>query len=381
MNDDTSVLPVNGIFTAYIGCSYSFRVSIKNGGSVTKVTVNGSELIAENGLYTVDNVTGDMTIDVQTTRDMYAPVNGIYRGVDVTKRSAAYEKPTWNSDKIGEEYITYQETVMFYSGRNSVRLLYPVENIITVYSYNLIDGERKYYYWGEDFYIDSDGKFVLTPDTSIPVYENAHDIKNITSDNQMNWSMISNWDRYQANYLIMVTYTHKEEWANTEYNNLADGNEMVLGAHMLEVCPSVAGTKPEIKVMPLGIGGKESPARLTFDGAEGDAICVSLVDMGGRMRMIVQDVKAYAPLNKMPNLPVAGVMWKPLPDLQTAAECWILAGGAHHTVLSYALNADNMRDFAEMLGIEFVHITADTKVSEFKKELLWNDVAYKIGMK
>ena len=85
--------------------------------------------------------------------------------------------------------------------------------------------------------------------------------------------------------------------------------------------------KPEIKVMPLGIGGKESPARLTFDGAEGDAICVSLVDMGGRMRMIVQDVKAYAPLNKMPNLPVAGVMWKPLPNLQTAAECWILAGG------------------------------------------------------
>ena len=375
------MLPVNGIFTAYIGCSYSFRVSVKNGGSVTKVTVNGSELIAENGLYTVDNVTGDMTIDVQTTRDMYAPVNGIYRGVDVTKRSAAYEKPTWNSDKIGEEYITYQETVMFYSGRNSVRLLYPVENIITVYSYNLIDGERKYYYWGEDFYIDSDGKFVLTPDTSIPVYENAQDIKNITSDNQMNWSMISNWDRYQVNYLIMVTYTHKEEWANTEYNNLADGNEMVLGAHMLEVCPSVAGTKPEIKVMPLGIGGKESPARLTFDGAEGDAICVSLVDMGGRMRMIVQDVKAYAPLNKMPNLPVAGVMWKPLPNLQTAAECWILAGGAHHTVLSYALNADNMRDFAEMLGIEFVHITADTKVTEFKKELLWNDVAYKIGIK
>ena len=249
------MLPVNGIFTAYIGCSYSFRVSIKNGGSVTKVTVNGSELIAENGLYTVDNVTGDMTIDVQTTRDMYAPVNGIYRGVDVTKRSAAYEKPTWNSDKIGEEYITYQETVMFYSGRNSVRLLYPVENIITVYSYNLIDGERKYYYWGENFYIDSDEKFVLTPDTSIPVYENAQDIKNITSDNQMNWSMISNWDRYQANYLIMVTYTHKEEWANTEYNNLADGNEMVLGAHMLEVCPSVSGTKPEIKVMPLGIGG------------------------------------------------------------------------------------------------------------------------------
>ncbi|MEG1886503.1 MAG: L-arabinose isomerase [Oscillospiraceae bacterium] len=156
------------------------------------------------------------------------------------------------------------------------------------------------------------------------------------------------------------------------------GNEMVLGAHMLEVCPSIAGTKPCVEVHPLGIGGKGDPARLTFDGAEGNAICVSLVDMGGRMRMIVQDVKAVAPLKMMPKLPVAGTMWKPLPNLQTAAEAWILAGGAHHTVMSYALNADNMRDFAEMLDIEFVHIGKSTEINEFKKELLYNDIAYKL---
>ncbi len=160
--------------------------------------------------------------------------------------------------------------------------------------------------------------------------------------------------------------------------HLEQDNEMILGAHMLEVCPSIAGTKPTIEVKPLGIGGKNPPARLKFDGAAGDAICVSLVDMGGRLRLIVTDVQAVAPIKAMPNLPVAGVMWKPLPNLQTAAEGWILAGGAHHTVMSYALTADNMRDFAELMGIEFIHIGAHTNINELKKELLWNDLAYKL---
>lgn len=160
--------------------------------------------------------------------------------------------------------------------------------------------------------------------------------------------------------------------------HLPNGQEMILGAHMLEVCPSIAGNKPKIRVEHLGIGGKEPPARLTFDGASGDAICVSLIDMGGRMRMIVQDVEAVSPLKAMPKLPVAGVMWKPLPDLQTAAEAWILAGGAHHTVMSYALTAQNMRDFAEMMDIEFIHINKDTNINELKKELFWNDIAYKL---
>lgn len=160
--------------------------------------------------------------------------------------------------------------------------------------------------------------------------------------------------------------------------HLADNNELVLGAHMLEVCPSIADNKPSVVVKPLGIGGKNDPARLVFDGCGGDAICVSLIDMGNHFRLICQDVKAIKPLKSMPNLPVAGVMWKPLPNLQTSAEAWILAGGAHHTVMSYALNADNMRDFAEMLGIEFIHIGEHTNINELKKELLWNEVAFKL---
>ncbi len=161
--------------------------------------------------------------------------------------------------------------------------------------------------------------------------------------------------------------------------HLPFGNELVLGAHMLEVCPSIAKNTPKIEVHNLGIGGKNAPARFTFDGADGDAIQVSLVDVGGRMRLIVNDCKAVSPLHPMPNLPVAGVMWKPLPNLQTAANAWILAGGAHHTVMSYALNADHMRDFAELMGIEFVHINAKTDLVEFKKELFWNDMAYKFS--
>lgn len=160
--------------------------------------------------------------------------------------------------------------------------------------------------------------------------------------------------------------------------HLEKGNEHILGAHMLEVCPSVSSTKPKIQVHELGIGGKSAPARLVFDSAKGDAIVVSLIDMGGRLRLIINDVKACSPLNKMPNLPVAGVMWVPLPDLQTSAEAWILSGGAHHSVLSYALTAENMRDWAAMMDIECIHINADTKIQDLEKELLWNDLAYKL---
>lgn len=112
---------------------------------------------------------------------------------------------------------------------------------------------------------------------------------------------------------------------------------------------------------------------------EGNAILVSLIDMGGRMRMIVNDVAAVKPLKKMPKLPVAGVMWQPMPNLQTSAEAWILAGGAHHSVMSYTLTADHMRDFAEMLKIEFIHINKDTDVIDLKKELMWNDIQWKLN--
>ena len=158
------------------------------------------------------------------------------------------------------------------------------------------------------------------------------------------------------------------------------GNEMLLGSHMLEVCPTVAANKPKIQVHPLGIGDREDPARLVFKAQTGNAIVVTLVDMGDRLRMIVNDVECKEQVNEMPKLPVAGVLWKPLPCLQTSAEAWIYAGGAHHSVLSYSLTAEHMRDFAEIMGIEFVYINKDTEINSFRKELFYNDVAYKLGM-
>ncbi|HEY5466874.1 MAG TPA: L-arabinose isomerase, partial [Clostridia bacterium] len=128
----------------------------------------------------------------------------------------------------------------------------------------------------------------------------------------------------------------------------------------------------------LGIGDREPPARLVFEGHPGSAIVVSLVDMGGRLRMIVQDVTAVKPIYTMPNLPVARVMWRPMPDLITGAEAWILAGGAHHTTLSYDITAEQMQDFARMMDIEFVHIDKDTKINQLEKELFLADLAWKL---
>lgn len=160
--------------------------------------------------------------------------------------------------------------------------------------------------------------------------------------------------------------------------DLTKGNELSLGAHMLEVCPTLAAGKPRIEVHPLGIGGKSDPARLVFEGHEGKAIVVSLVDMGGRLRLIVQDVVAVKPIYEMPNLPVARVMWKAMPDLKTGAECWILAGGAHHTVFSYDITAEQMQDWAEMMDIEFVHIKESTTVDSLKQQLFLQDIAWKL---
>lgn len=157
------------------------------------------------------------------------------------------------------------------------------------------------------------------------------------------------------------------------------GNEMLLGAHMLEVCPTIAAERPKIQVHPLGIGDREDPARLVFKSQPGSAIVTTLVDMGDRLRMIVNDVECKEQLHDMPKLPVAGVLWAPKPCLQTSAEAWIYAGGAHHSVLSYALTPDIMRDFAEITGIEFLHIDQNTDIESFRKELFYNDVAYKVG--
>ncbi|MBE6953784.1 MAG: L-arabinose isomerase [Ruminococcaceae bacterium] len=163
--------------------------------------------------------------------------------------------------------------------------------------------------------------------------------------------------------------------------HFTDDDGYSLGAHMLEVCPSLAdpAARPRIETHHLGIGMNEKdPARLVFEGKAGDAIVVSLVDMGGRLRLICQDIVCVKPIMEMPNLPVARVMWKAMPNLTTGIECWITAGGAHHTVLSYDVSAEQMKDWACMMGIEFVHISKDTTVEALEKELFLNDLAWKL---
>ncbi len=163
--------------------------------------------------------------------------------------------------------------------------------------------------------------------------------------------------------------------------DLTYGKELSLGAHMLEVCPSIAADKPRIEVHPLGIGGKNDPARLVFENHPGDAIVVSLIDMGGRLRLIVQDIKCIKPTQTMPNLPVARVMWQAMPNLKTGAECWIIAGGAHHTVLSFDVTAEQMRDWARIMEIEFVHIDKDTTPEQLEKDLMVSDLVWKLKEK
>jgi L-arabinose isomerase len=158
--------------------------------------------------------------------------------------------------------------------------------------------------------------------------------------------------------------------------HLAPGRERVLGAHMLEVCPSIAGAKPSLEVHPLGIGGKSDPCRLVFDASPGPAACACLVDMGGRMRMIVAEVDVVKADQPMPRLPVARAVWIPRPDLARSAEAWILAGGGHHTAFSRAASADLIEDFGAMAGVEVVRIGAGTDLRTLRNELRWNDVAY-----
>ena len=150
----------------------------------------------------------------------------------------------------------------------------------------------------------------------------------------------------------------------------------VLGAHMLEVCPSIAESKPSLEVHPLGIGGKDDPARLVFNVAPGAALNASLIDMGNRFRLIINEVDVVSPEQDLPNLPVARAVWTPLPDLQTAAAAWIYAGGAHHTAFSQALTGAHLYDFAEIANLEHLSIDKNTCIKSFKKELKWNDVYY-----
>jgi L-arabinose isomerase len=159
------------------------------------------------------------------------------------------------------------------------------------------------------------------------------------------------------------------------YHLSPDGRK-VLGAHMLEICPTIADNQPSLEVHPLGIGGKADPARLVFNSRTGPAINVSLMDMGNRFRMVVNDVDVIAPDAPLPKLPVARALWIPRPNFKDALAAWIYAGGAHHTGFSLSLTAEHLEDFAAMAGIEFLHIGEKTDLYQFKNELRWNDAAY-----
>ena len=153
-------------------------------------------------------------------------------------------------------------------------------------------------------------------------------------------------------------------------------NQMVLGSHMLEICESIANSKPSCEIHPLGIGGKADPVRLVFNVAGGAALNASIVDMGNRFRLLVNDVTAVSPKFDLPKLPVARVLWKPHPSMHEALTAWIYAGGAHHTCYSQNITSEYLQDFAEMAGIEFILIDKNTRLQQFKNELKWNEAAY-----
>lgn len=159
--------------------------------------------------------------------------------------------------------------------------------------------------------------------------------------------------------------------------NLVPGKEGILQSHMLEVCPTIAEGPVSIRVKPLSMGDREDPARLVFEAKEGPAIATSLVDLGNRFRLIINEVDCKRTEKSMPELPVASAFWTPRPDLTTGAEAWILAGGAHHTAFSYDLTAEQMGDWANAMGIEAVYIDNDTTIRSFKNELKWNSVYYR----
>lgn len=174
---------------------------------------------------------------------------------------------------------------------------------------------------------------------------------------------------HEAGVSFMEDYT---------YHFSATGDK-VLGAHMLEICESIAVNKPKLEIHPLGIGGKADPVRLVFDAQTGTGVCASIVHMGGRFRIIANVVDVVPTDAPLPKLPVARALWLPRPNLKVAAATWIFAGGAHHTGFSYSVTAEHLRDFAEMVGVEFMLIDENTTVDEFKDKLRWNDLYYHLN--
>jgi L-arabinose isomerase len=161
--------------------------------------------------------------------------------------------------------------------------------------------------------------------------------------------------------------------------DLTPGQELVLGAHMLEVCPSIAAGTPTVEIHPLGIGGREDPVRLVFDAAPGPAVVLGLADLGERFRLVANEIDVVAPPYPLPKLPVARALWRPRPDLPGSAEAWITAGAPHHTVLSRAVGVEELHDLAEMARTELVVIDAETTTRRFADELRWNQAYYRLA--
>jgi L-arabinose isomerase len=161
--------------------------------------------------------------------------------------------------------------------------------------------------------------------------------------------------------------------------HLGPGQQKILGAHMLEVCPSIAVDKPRIEIHPLGIGDREDPVRLVFDATPGPAVVVGICDLGDRFRLVLNEIDVTTPDEPLPNLPVARAVWAPRPDLPTSAACWIAAGGPHHSVLSSAVGTDVLDDFAEMLGVELLVIDGETRTRSFTQEIRWNQAYHRLA--
>jgi L-arabinose isomerase len=157
------------------------------------------------------------------------------------------------------------------------------------------------------------------------------------------------------------------------------GEPKILGAHMLEVCPSIASGQPSCEIHPLSIGGREDPVRLVFDASTGPAVVVGLADVGDRFRLVANEIEVVPPDEPLPRLPVARAVWKPAPSLPTAAESWLIAGGPHHTVLTQAVGAETLRDFADMLHTELLVIDAATTARDFADRVRWNQAYFRLA--
>ncbi|MGW5350206.1 L-arabinose isomerase [Streptomyces sp. NPDC004031] len=161
--------------------------------------------------------------------------------------------------------------------------------------------------------------------------------------------------------------------------HLVPGEQLILGAHMLEVCPTIAARQPSCEIHPLGIGGREDPVRLVFDAAPGPAVVVGLADMGDRFRLVANAIEVVPPAEPLPALPVARAVWRPEPDLRTSTEAWLTAGGPHHTVLSTAIGPEELADLADILATELLLIDADTSLRRFTQEIRWNQAYFRLA--